>query len=255
MTYFRFRFSLVALAAPFLATACLGVGSNAPPEQIVAPAVARTGNAALYAFTYQPTSGSPDRVVRTTSGAGWFYYPDTLAGVPTKFKVFRQSTEGFLLRATTDSGTGEVIVVDNGAQLTRTDPSTLPTVGNASYTGTYAAIVVDGVRDMTPDTVSGKANLQVSFRDQRVVGSITDRVYNGTTASQDVTLDMSTMSDGSFTGTTSGGDLGTGGLVAAPGTYTGMLVGPNGEEAIGTLTITHSGGGTFTEQGGFVASQ
>lgn len=260
MPNWAFRIDLViAAASTFLLAACFGNGPDSTAvatTEDVAPTVARTGSAANYAFVYQPTGGTPDRVLRTQSNSGWYYYPDTLAGIPSKFKTYRQSSEGFLLRGTSDSGSGEVIVVDNGAQLTRHDPTVLPTVGSATYSGSYGAIVVNGIRDMSPKTVSGKATLQVDFKDQNVSGAITDRIYDGVTPSQDVTLNTSSMSGGAFTGTTTGGDLNTSGLTAANGSYTGLLVGPNGEEAIGAVTIIHSNGSsTFTEQGGFVANQ
>lgn len=227
-----------------------------PPEpQEVAPAVARTGAAAVYEFDYLPTGGSPDRVVRRLPSIGWFYSPNTLAGIPADFSVFRQATEGYLLRGTTADGTGEVIIVDNGAQLTRTGTTIVPATGSATYSGTYAGIVVQGIRDMAPETVSGIASIDVDFAEFDVSGQITDRFYDGATAAEDVALNISELTDGAFTGTTSGGDLNSGGLVAADGAYTGLIVGANSENIIGAVTIDHAGGGqSFVEQGGMILS-
>ncbi|SFR31910.1 hypothetical protein SAMN04488005_0207 [Yoonia tamlensis] len=213
----------------------------------------RTGAAANYTYTHLASGGSPDRVLRTLPNAGWYYYPDTLAGVPADFSVYLQTTEGYLLRGTTSGG--EVIIVDNGAQLTRTGTTVIPATGSAAYSGTYGAIVVDGSRDLSPETVSGTATLTVNFAYDSVTGMITNRVFDGTTAADDVTLNLTDLVDGAFVGSTSGGALNSGGLVAADGTYTGLIVGPNGEAIVGAVTISHAGPNTFTEQGGMVLTR
>ncbi|MCG3268735.1 hypothetical protein [Yoonia sp. I 8.24] len=227
-----------------------------PAQQEVGSVTMRTGDAANYEYIYQPTSGTPDRVLRLVPNAGWFYYPDTLAGVPAEFNVYLQATEGYLLRGTIDGG--EVIIVDNGAQLTRTGTTILPVgseTGAVTYGGTYGGIVVEGARDMNPSTVSGLVEIEVDFGDYAVSGSITNRVLDETIAANDIALDLTDLIDGAFEGTTTGGDLNTGGLVASAGTYTGLIVGPNGEHIVGAVTITHTGVDGVVEQGGMILSQ
>jgi hypothetical protein len=228
-----------------------------PPEPQEAGSVTmRTGDAANYEYIYQPTSGTPDRVLRLVPNAGWFYYPDTLSGVPAEFNVYLQATEGYLLRGTIDGG--EVIIVDNGAQLTRTGTTVLtsmPGTGAVSYAGTYGGIVVEGARDLSPSTVSGIAQIEVDFGDYGVSGAITNRVLDETIAANDIALNLTDLINGAFEGTTTGGDLNTGGLVASAGTYTGLIVGPNGENIIGAVTITHAGADSVVEQGGMILSQ
>ena len=236
-------------------SACLSPETGSDVDVGGSPTNISTGDAEAYEFIYQPTGGSPDRVIRALPSAGWYYYPDTLVGVPADFSVFLQSSEGYLLRSETESGSGEVIIVDNGSQLTRSGDTILPYRGTASYSGTYGAIVVDGVRDMNPETVSGSVTLEVDFSNQWVSGSITDRIFDSATNASNVEFVGTDLTSGTFSGVTTGGDLNSGGLLASNGTYTGLIVGPNGEEVIGSVTIVHNGTGTFTEQGGFILNQ
>jgi hypothetical protein len=226
-----------------------------PEPELVAATTTRTGAAASYNYVHQPTYGTPDRVVRLTESVEWYYYPNAIDGIPENFSVYLQATEGYLLRALTDDGTGEVIIVDNGTQLARIGDTLVPTYGSAIYTGSYGGIVVDGARDMSPETVSGSVQIDVDFGGGDVSGTIFDRVYDGGTIADDVTLTHTSMTDGAFLGITSGGDLNSDGLVAGYGTYTGLIVGPDGEGIVGSVTISHSGDDTFTEIGGFVLSQ
>ncbi|MDO6591031.1 hypothetical protein DS901_16020 [Loktanella sp. D2R18] len=252
------RFLRLSVAAGLCAaslSAC-STTTGTPAEQEVGSVTMRTGDAANYEYIYQPTSGSPDRVLRLLPNAGWYYYPDTLAGVPAEFSVYLQSSQGYLLRGTVDGG--EVIIVDNGAQLTRTGTTILPAAlntGGVTYGGTYGGIVVDGTGDMSPSTISGIVEIEVDFHDYAVSGSISNRVLDETIAANDITLDLTDLIDGAFEGTTTGGDLNTGGLVASAGTYTGLIVGPNGEHIIGAVTITHTGVDGVVEQGGMILSQ
>lgn len=258
------RKTTIALICIASLSAC-STATSPPEPQEVSTSTARTGAAAAYSFSYQPTSGTPDRVLRALPSAGWFYYPDTLAGIPSDFGVFLQSTEGYLLRGVTADGGGEVIIVDNGAQLTRTGATLLPVAvepsffspgsGSVAYTGTYAAIVIDAVRDMAPETVSGSARVDVDFADMTASGQITDRLYDGSFIADDVLLNTSSLTDGAFSGTTSGGDFNTGGLVAADGVYTGLIVGAEGGDIVGAVTINHTGSENFVEQGGMILSQ
>ena len=198
------RLSIAASLCALGLAACSTAPDAATPQEVGTVSM-RTGAAANYTFIYQPTGGTPDRVARILPNAGWYYYPDTLAGVPADFSVYLQSIEGYLLRGTTDGG--EVIIVDNGAQLTRTGTTVIPATGSAAYSGTYGAIVVNGSRDMSPETVSGTANIDVSFSDLSVSGTITNRVFDGATAADDVTLNLTDLVDGAFAGSTSGGTL------------------------------------------------
>ncbi len=224
-----------------------------PAQQEVGSVTMRTGDAANYEYIYQPTS---DRVQRLVPNAGWFYYPDSIAGVPAEFSVYLNSTEGYLLRGTVDGG--EVIIADNGAQLIRTGTTVLPDgseTGAVTYGGTYGGIVVEGTRDLNPSSVTGLVQIEVDFGDYAVSGAITNRVLDETIAANDIALDLTGLIDGAFEGTTTGGDLNTGGLVANAGTYTGLIVGPNGEHIIGAVTITHTGVDDVIEQGGMILSQ
>ncbi|MGH1332177.1 MAG: hypothetical protein ACRBBK_14930 [Paracoccaceae bacterium] len=245
-------------AIALVCTAGLGACSveEFVPEVIDAAAqTVRTGPAGYYTFTYQPTSGSSERVLRNSSTSGWFYYPDTLTGIPSDFSVFLHSTEGYLLRGVTSDGGGEVIVVDNGGQLKRTDTAGIPVSGSATYSGTYGGIVVNGTRDLSPETIAGTASVDVNFADFEVSGRITNRVYDGSISADDVTLGTANLANGMFTGSTAGGDLNSAGLVAADGTYTGIIVGPVGRDIVGTVAIVHGGTSTFVENGGMILSQ
>lgn len=252
------RSCVVGAACVALLASCDQTEFVGEPEA-VASATASTGGAAAYDFIYLPTGGTPDRVLRALPSAGWYYYPDTLTGVPSDFQVFLQSTEGYLLHGLTISGGGEVFVVDNGAQISRIGESSVPTTGSVTYTGSYAAIVVTGVRDMSPETVSGAVTLNVDFdtifNDPTVSGVITDRIYAGSIVADDVILVSTDLLSGAFAGTTTGGNLNSDGLSAANGTFNGLIVGPNSEEAIGSVTIVHDGTTTYTEHGGFILSE
>ena len=108
---------------------------------------------------------------------------------------------------------------------------------------------------MSAETVSGTATIDVSVSAVSVAGTITKRVFDGATAADDVTLNLTDLVDGAFAGSTSGGTLNSGGLVVADGTYTGLVVGPNGEAIVGAVTIFHAGTDVFVEQGGMVLTQ
>ena len=235
-------------AASALLSGCILI-DGAPKQPVtIDPEVGRTGAAAAYSYSYQPTGGTPDRVVRRTSNAGWFYYPDTLAGIPDGYAVFLNSTEGYLLRAVSPSAAGELMVVDNGAQFTRIGTSEIPTTGQAHYSGGYAALLVDGARDLAPGAISGEAELDVNFALQNVKGKVFNRLLDGATVMDDVALARTALSDGAFSGSATGG-------ATASGSYAGVIVGADGSEAIGGVTLTHTGATAGTEQGGFVVTQ
>lgn len=141
----------------------------------------------------------------------------------------------------------------------RIGETTLPTSGGAIYTGTYAGVLGDSVFQEDAGLITGTARLEASFAAARISGRIEGRENGSGRAFGVVTLPESAIdaSDGSFGGATTGGLLTGLGYTGAQGTFSGLIVGANGEEAVGGLNITHtrSGSPTITEYGVFVAGQ
>lgn len=63
--------------------------------------------------------------------------------------------------------------MDNASQLTLNSTTFIPVVGHAEYSGAHGAIIHHGVRDVTPETISGIASIHVDFGDLAVSGMIT----------------------------------------------------------------------------------
>jgi hypothetical protein len=151
--------------------------------------------------------------------------------------------------------------VQNLASFGRTAPSEMPLIGSAQFSGDYAGFT-------TTRRINGDAQLDVDFAANTVGGRITDRLFRlrpDNTA--DVVNPLSTIvleettlgTDGSFQGVTGGGQIVNGQVLWNPatGSFVGLIGGATGNEAVGTVALTHRSppGGTFDEVGGFLATR
>ncbi|WP_293448563.1 hypothetical protein [Planktotalea sp.] len=137
----------------------------------------------------------------------------------------------------------------------------MPLIGSAQFNGDYAGFT-------TTRRINGDAQLDVDFAASTVSRRITNRLFRlrpDNTA--DVVNPLSTIvleetslgADGSFQGVTGGGQIVNGQVLWNPatGSFVGLIGGATGNEAVGTVALTHRSpsGGTFDEIGGFLATQ
>ena len=135
----------------------------------------------------------------------------------------------------------------------------MPTEGELSYTGSYTGVFTEDLRGdpVYTTVISGKAELTADLDEMMISGTISER---RSTRSEvfyaDVSLNETSISGGTFSGTTTGGSGITSPFTttAADGSYAGILAGPTGDEALGSLTFEHDPDGTTrTETGVFIA--
>lgn len=151
--------------------------------------------------------------------------------------------------------------VQNLASFGRIGATELPLVGSAQFNGDYAGFT-------TTRRVNGKARLDVDFAAATVGGQITDRIFRQRPDNvADVVNPLSTLileqtslgTDGTFSGVTAGGQIVNGQILWNPasGSYVGLIGGASGNEAVGTVAVTHRApsGGSFEEIGGFLATR
>ena len=153
----------------------------------------------------------------------------------------------YSLRGETSSGSGEAFLVnstENGYEaaatfLNRLETPNLPTSGTASFSGDYSGVVFenDDEDSVWHDIITGDATLDANFSDSTVSGSIINRDSDLTGDRDNVTLSVSSISNGAFSGTASGGGGGDDNYVASDGTYEGMFTGADATEVIGSINI------------------
>ena len=135
-----------------------------------------------------------------------------------------------------------------GATYGRPSGYTAPTIGIATYTGTYAGVqtTTNTVTGTGPNRVSGDVLLNVDFNDARVEGEVTNmQIVDGGASLQDLTMVQTAVDGGSFFGEVRI-------LEITVGDYGGNLAGPNADEAAGALVFDRSG---IREYGAFVLPQ
>jgi len=150
-----------------------------------------------------------------------------------------------------------------------TAPGSVPTSGNATYTGAGAVVgtyaVPSGTNAIQLGTVSGDASMNVNFAGNTLTGNFTNMQAKAAGAStttpwNDVslagTLTRGT-SDVTFSGqTTTTANTGPAGFsAAARGSFTGALYGPTAQEIGGGWTLSETGGGGKAAFGTFGAKQ
>jgi hypothetical protein len=186
--------------------------------------------------------------------------------MPANFSAYiGTSAQRQAVRGVTPGGSGTAYaarLIDRGIERghERIGETTLPTSGGAIYTGTYAGVLGDASFFLEDaGLITGTAQLDANFASGTISGRISGRENGSGRAFGVVTLPASAIdaTDGSFGGTTSGGLLTGLGYTGAEGTFSGLIVGANGEEAVGGLNITHTRAGapTISEYGVFVAGQ
>lgn len=269
MRVFSFSKSVLgaAIAAGLAACAGSGGGGEGGDERQTVPAeVARTGSDDRVTFRYDPDrTGGPVVWRRGVDGTFFLTQPFdevTISGMPDEFKSYfreRISRPHYLLRGITPLGQGEIFLESSSITgttevttvLSRLGETTLPDSGMVTYTGSYAGLYsVVGARE-TAGHMFGRARLDLDFTNNTTSGLIDQRANSGGQVATDIELELGAMADGSFSGTTTGGAFATG-FSSAPGTYGGLIVGENGEEAIGQVTIYHNGSTDYVEAGGFI---
>ncbi|MEO0931296.1 MAG: hypothetical protein AAFY14_11710, partial [Pseudomonadota bacterium] len=243
-----------------------GGGGGEDDRQTVAPEVARTGSDSRVSFRYDPDQPSGP-VVWRRGPSGTFLLTQafdevTITGMPDGFNSYyvdRLSKPYHILRGLTPSGQGEIFLepgsttgmTDSTTVLSRLGETTLPDSGMVTYTGTYAGLYSVVGQPETAGHMFGRAQLELDFASNTLSGLIDQRANSGGQAATDITLELGAMADGSFSGTTTGGAFASG-YSSAPGTYGGLIVGQNGEEAIGQATVYHNGATDYVETGGFI---
>lgn len=217
--------------------------------------------------------------VNASYDAGSGIFTVTLVGSEIQLARFSVADHGDMLamrdalgihNAYFGEGRGTEVVVYSGglagsveqvAGFTRTAGTSLPLSGSARFHGEYAGFT-------TTRRVNGQVRLDVDFEGGTVEGRITDRefrqrpdnVLDGVNPLSALRLEQTRLNeDGTFAGETGGGQIVNGQQQWNPATgdYAGLLGGTDGEEAVGTMTITHHApsGASFEEVGGFIATR
>ena len=249
-----------------LLAACGGGGSGGDDgPQTVGAEVVRTGgnDAVTYRFRFNPPVFSEVRRIEVVplSGGGTeqtslTYYQAFVDGTPRNFDSFvlggRSSTSSYILHGLTDTREGEIFLEPGSTVLSRLGNTTLPDSGVVTYTGSYAALYSVPGSTLTAGHMFGRVQLETDFASNTTSGLIDQRANSGGQAATSIEMELGAMADGSFSGTTTGGGFDLAGFTSAPGTYGGLIVGENGEEAIGQVTVYHNGPTDFVETGGFI---
>jgi hypothetical protein len=244
-----------------------------PPQTVVMPLTVvqvDPGTPQNYVPPAHDSANDRIRIVGLQGNRG-FYNRTTspILGMPDNFGAYIRS-DGDVVRGVTPSGAGTVVAgsfTDDSIQRvhSRIGSTNLPISGNATFTGTYAG-VLNSPSGFTifyerVGLIRGNATLTADFGAPTISGSITDRIDSrGVTYGElDLTQSGIDPTDGSFGAPTSGGVSTQPGYTSAPGSYDGLIVGAQGQETVGGVTLQHqvnsSGLLPFVEMGGFVAAR
>jgi hypothetical protein len=190
-------------------------------------------------------------------------------GMPANFSVYGRSN-GDVVRGVTPTGAGAVVaasITDDSIQRahSRIGATDLPNSGSATFTGTYAGVLNSPSGSVIfyerVGLIRGDATLTADFDAATISGRITDRIDSrGITYNPlDLTQSGIDPTDGSFGASTSGGLSTQPGYISASGSYEGLIVGAQGQETVGGVTLEHGVNSTgllpYVEMGGFVASR
>lgn len=166
------------------------------------------------------------------------------------FAVFRQSASGEVSAGAVGTGDYSGFGFGGAALARSTTAVSLPTTGEAVYTGRYGGIrILDDAAGGTGDVefVEGRVTLDVDFADfdttGAVEGFVTNRVYydvNGARIGTLPTIFLSTASineDGTI-GPSTAGTVDSQGDELQSGTYEGLFGGATADEIAGVIIIT-----------------
>ncbi|MEJ6401690.1 hypothetical protein [Yoonia sp. 2307UL14-13] len=153
--------------------------------------------------------------------------------------------EGF--RGETESGGGSVTFISahpsfGGYQgMARHIETEMPTTGSATLSGDYFGYF-SAIRDTKEFTyIYGATELDLNYTNATVQGRISERIDSAGNVFEDVILQETDVSAGRFTGDISGGAMIAEDFdVAHRHQYDGMIVGPEGNEAVGGIAIRHT---------------
>lgn len=259
------RFSIVGTTLAAL-TACGGSETGGNNVSFAATTVSHGDSLRVE----ESTAGGSRRVFVNGSVSN----AETLAPNAAKDQnVFLSFTNGAntrqLYEAKSEFGTVSVFAITNvGGEAiagARADSfgGAVPTVGTASYTGEYVGFLTGSD---TQSVITGTVNLDASFADSTISGSITDRerflTSNGIKAGDMFDVDLAR--HGLANGASQSGGIATGGALGrtdvyvpenpVAGTWNVALGGDNAEAAGGTVEIIHDyENSDFVETGGFAA--
>lgn len=203
-------------------------------------------------------------LISTTASVALGVHPDPAFPRPPGLKPYR--APGGVAHATrgeTPSGAGAAYSAqwDDAGLLRgfqRKTETILPTSGSAGFAGHYLGVIADASTDEYRGFVEGRVALATSFDNMTITGEIDQRVNTSGRSFVDVAILESAIgrNNGLFSGVIAGGQIiGVGAVDRATGTYEGTIVGTNGNEVVGGITVLHSAGDTavFREVGSFIA--
>jgi len=252
-----------AMIATTALTACGGSSNTSVSQLAIAATTVTAGNDVI--VVAPNGSGGLD----ITVGGGTTAYVADAAKNAGGFDGFDDATNSVIAHygeSTSGSVSAAVATTTadatfSGATYERTAAGSVPVSGTAGYAGSYVGVLTDDASDVTANYVAGDVALTANFDSTTISGTITNRtgfstVTGGSTATfADLTLNGGSISaSGAFSGSASGGEiLGVGGA-SASGTYNGLIAGAAADEAVGSVTLSHSQpGATATELGVFIA--
>jgi hypothetical protein len=140
----------------------------------------------------------------------------------------------------------------------RIGDTVLPTSGSATFTGSYMGLISDISDHSYRGYITGDTEMFADFDAVTMQGQITNRINTSNRAFDTLIFPARPIdpSDGRFGGETQGGILiGLPDFDGARGVYSGLVVGPAGQTAVGSVVLVHerSGVATLRETGVFAA--
>lgn len=257
----------LALAVVAAAAGCGGSsGGGSDASDGIVSAITRTNalNIPPSRMVYDPVNETLT-IVNPTS-ADFSFPPFAATGMPDRFDAFRTvdtstgRVASYAVAALSTSGEGQAVSVlgRDGVQayvLDRFGQTVLPGPerGEVRYTGDYVGqFFVTGTANTQAGVMFGDVTLTADFAGNDISGVIDNRRTTASIRANPITLAAGSLSNGEFAGATSGGAF-IGGENGT-GAYSGLLVGAQGDEAIGRVEITHRFNSTNIREAGVFIS-
>lgn len=170
-----------------------------------------------------------------------------------------QASAGHLAQTSSGGGYAGVVISASlggmaGGEFGRIGETTLPASGSAQFTGSYAGWFVGDAGYIPANHLGGDVALMADFDSNQISGAITNRTISDSPFElEDLMLNATEINGGEFAGTTSGGVYTYPDATVSNGKYSGMIVGADGQEIVGGVTMEHDFDGVYLEVGAFVA--
>jgi hypothetical protein len=233
-------------------------GSSTSESRIVAPALSLSEGQPPAMFSLSRISDGVILAVPPSSTA-LEYEITTIADEVENIGSYQSAFggESYILFGESSSGAGQFFVSPIDINISRLTETEISTSGTATYEGSYASLLIDPLSSAVQSHIFADAELNIDFGNSTLDGAITNRRELGPVViSDDIILEETSFDNGGASGIASGG--GFIGFNSDGGGFTTMIVGDNGQEAIGVVLLEHlypsTGQTVYLEYGGFVVN-